>query len=310
MNYIIFDLEYNQIDGRNGRLSKTMNTNRPVDFVKEILQIGAIKVDENLKYISNYKTYIKPKFLPTINKKVLDLINISPRYININGMYFDKAFNEFLKFIGEDDTTFITWSGGDINIFQKNLDVWEIDYNIAQSNHIDLQKIIVNKNNLSNSPSLISVASEYGIDVENIKLHDAYSDASITKQILLKVGLDNINKYKYKVNFKEARFIDNPFLEEELSKTRLNCCMCGRFIKTIDKTNLYKYKKNKFKINMLCYCNNCDRYIQRNYIYQSKFESLFIGDRVIGKEYEYQVDNILKRFNNLRAIEKEQVHMD
>jgi tetratricopeptide (TPR) repeat protein len=53
-----------------------METGRPSYLKCEILQIGAIKVDENLKYVSNFKMYVRPKFLPTINKHVLEILNV------------------------------------------------------------------------------------------------------------------------------------------------------------------------------------------------------------------------------------------
>ena len=50
MNFIIFDLEWN--NAYNYKLKRGMN---------EIIEIGAVKLDENLKVIDTFKQLIKPK---------------------------------------------------------------------------------------------------------------------------------------------------------------------------------------------------------------------------------------------------------
>ena len=50
MSYVILDLEWN------GSYSKVLHK-----FVNEIIEIGAVKLDENLKVIDTFKQLIKPK---------------------------------------------------------------------------------------------------------------------------------------------------------------------------------------------------------------------------------------------------------
>ena len=56
MEYVIFDLEYSQLDYKNKKLAKDLNIDIPYFLNNEIIQIGAVKIDENLNYISGYSS--------------------------------------------------------------------------------------------------------------------------------------------------------------------------------------------------------------------------------------------------------------
>ena len=148
MIFIVLDLEYNHIDNRNKLLSNTLHLNRPSYMTDEVLQIGAVKLDENLKYISSFKRYIKPKFLVTLNKRVQDLIQIDMNYIKTNGVKFKRAVYEFMDFIGENlkDVVIITWGYSDWIILNKNFEANKIkNINLNNAYYIDLQRVVMNK---------------------------------------------------------------------------------------------------------------------------------------------------------------------
>lgn len=54
MNYIVLDLEWNQ-PVSNRRIVKT-----PIRLAGEIIQIGAVKLDENLKTIDTFEVMVAP----------------------------------------------------------------------------------------------------------------------------------------------------------------------------------------------------------------------------------------------------------
>lgn len=51
MNYIILDLEWNQCP------SGKKNENKDLKF--EIIEIGAVKVDDNRQYVSEFSSYLR-----------------------------------------------------------------------------------------------------------------------------------------------------------------------------------------------------------------------------------------------------------
>ena len=54
MNYIIYDLEFNQPLSKDNSIS---------DLTFEIIQIGALKLNENLEVISTFNKLVKPTAL-------------------------------------------------------------------------------------------------------------------------------------------------------------------------------------------------------------------------------------------------------
>ena len=69
MNYIVLDLEWNQsADGK-------AYTNSRIPF--EIIQIGAVKLDENFSEISQFDRYIRPAVYTKLHDKVQEILNVT-----------------------------------------------------------------------------------------------------------------------------------------------------------------------------------------------------------------------------------------
>lgn len=100
MFHIFIDLEMNEVLNREGT-NKCKN---------EVIQIGAIKLDEKLKKVDTFNIYIKPK-----ENKILDkiekLTGISNEKVK-DAIYFNEAMDLFLDWIGEDFKIY-AWSGND-----------------------------------------------------------------------------------------------------------------------------------------------------------------------------------------------------
>lgn len=67
MHYIIIDLEWNQ------PLSKRQMIKTPFKLRGEIIQIGAVKVDEQMQTIDTFNVIIKPKHYTKMHKNVAEL---------------------------------------------------------------------------------------------------------------------------------------------------------------------------------------------------------------------------------------------
>ena len=66
MDYIIFDLEWNQPYSNDISFMKRAR----MPLTGEIIQIGAIKLNENLEIVDSFTMYVKPKYLPHMHKHV------------------------------------------------------------------------------------------------------------------------------------------------------------------------------------------------------------------------------------------------
>ena len=58
MNYIVLDFEWNQ------PLTEQDTITDPFPFDSEIIEIGAVKLDENFAAVGEFKTLIRPQFYP------------------------------------------------------------------------------------------------------------------------------------------------------------------------------------------------------------------------------------------------------
>ena len=102
MNYIIYDLEFNQ------KYPKEMDVVRDNfnTYPFEIIQIGAIKLNKNLEIIDTFNSLIKPTIYPIIHPFIEELTNITNEKVS-SCKLFKEVFQDFLKFIGNKNTVFL-----------------------------------------------------------------------------------------------------------------------------------------------------------------------------------------------------------
>ena len=67
--------------------------------MNEIIEIGAVKLDENLKVIDTFKQLIKPKLSKKLGSRFKNLTHITIDEINQSGISFENAFDNFSKMV-------------------------------------------------------------------------------------------------------------------------------------------------------------------------------------------------------------------
>ena len=70
MAFIIIDLEFNNLEDISKYKPNVFNENpelREVELDNEIIEIGAIKLDNYMQPITEYKAYIKPSVIKVLN---------------------------------------------------------------------------------------------------------------------------------------------------------------------------------------------------------------------------------------------------
>lgn len=86
MQYIIFDLEFNQ-----SKETKEERKDKEIKLIFEIIQIGAVKVDKDFNIISKFNALIKPTLYTELHPYVENLTNI-----NISNLKKLRCFQRFL----------------------------------------------------------------------------------------------------------------------------------------------------------------------------------------------------------------------
>lgn len=113
MNYIVYDLEWNQPRSAEEKVTD------PVTLSGEIIQIGAVKMDEKMNIVGTYTIMVEPVYYRTMNSAVKKLTGIDDEDLR-SGVPFAEAYRGFLEFCGE-NFTLLTWGGDDMRILTANM---------------------------------------------------------------------------------------------------------------------------------------------------------------------------------------------
>ena len=109
MSYIVLDLEWNQAYVQKAIAVQKRLSSR---LRGEVIQIGAVKLDENGNICGSYSKNVKPKYFCKIHRHVMLLTGITQEMMDM-GTPLDRAIESFFSFCG-DDAVFLTWGPDDI----------------------------------------------------------------------------------------------------------------------------------------------------------------------------------------------------
>ena len=185
MNYIVLDLEWNQPN------SPRVMVKSPVSLKGEIIQIGAVKLDENLEIIDTFKIMVKPKYYRTMHKKVSRLTSITDDDLQY-GFPFKQALSYFNSWCTE-DCIFLTWSGDDVRMLRSNLTMHKVKYYSIPKSY-DVQKLFSIQ--IAKDQRQYSLVQALEIVQEPAcSAHDALHDAINTTRVLRHLTPDNGQVY-------------------------------------------------------------------------------------------------------------------
>ena len=133
MNYIIFDLEWNQCGSDSEILTD------PVCLPGEIIEIGAVKLDDSFQKVDELRLYIKPQYYQKLHRRIVTLTGIRDQILAEQGLSFPQAYEKFQALCGE-EYSFMTWSTSDLPILVDNMLLHGIDVSNLPDTY-DLQRI-------------------------------------------------------------------------------------------------------------------------------------------------------------------------
>lgn len=180
MKHIVVDLEMNPI--KHGNEARRIGTN-------EVIEIGAVMLDDNHVEIASFRTYVKPQLNDGIAPAIRRLTGITNEMVE-NAPEFNVAFKMFTSWcLGTGDEFVIhAWSDSDYNQIKKEIEIkgyepedeeriitdveWD-DFQHQFDIHLGFERQL----------SLSSALDMAGIDFEG-KAHDALDDARNTAELL------------------------------------------------------------------------------------------------------------------------------
>lgn len=180
MNYIVFDMEWNQPSGRTKLITE------PVKLHGEIIQIGAVKLDSDFKAVEDIEFTVSPKYYTEMNHYVRELTGIRTRDLS-KGKPFPEVLEEFKAWCGE-DFCFITWGPDDMSVLRDNMILHGFDVSNLPFCY-NLQLIFNKQISGENRQFSLSTAMEQLKIPKTLNCHDARNDAIYTSLIASKLDM-------------------------------------------------------------------------------------------------------------------------
>lgn len=189
MNYIVFDLEWNQSNA----LSEEV---KGIPF--EIIEIGAVKLKEDFEIAGEFNRLIKPQVYHEMHRITQNLIHIRIDELE-HEKYFPEVAEEFLEWCGE-DYIFCTWGTMDLIELQKNMQYYGMKpLENKPMKYYDIQKLF----SIGFEDRKSRRTLEYAIDFlqleKEIPFHRAYSDAYYTAKVMARLDASVYGNYSFDV---------------------------------------------------------------------------------------------------------------
>ena len=190
MFYITLDLEWNQAYAQKALAVQRQLSSR---LRGEVIQIGAVKLDKNLRICGSYQIIVKPRYFKKLHKHVSELTGITQEQMDV-GTPLTVAAESFKKWCGE-DFAFLTWGPDDIPMLKENFHVNSIDKDWLSDTY-DLQLIFSRETEGGSKQRSLEYAMEYFEIPMNLPAHDALNDAYFTALVAQKLDVaGGIAKY-------------------------------------------------------------------------------------------------------------------
>lgn len=249
MQYVVMDLEWNNV----------YSSKRGM-FFNEIIEIGAVKLDENFNEIGRFSQTVNTALGNRLRRKVKELTHITNEEIN-NGLGFTSVMSDFRHWIGNVPCVIMTWGNTDVYVMLENFKYFSgADTVPFMHYYADLQKYCQSVLKTGNEMQLgLSAAAEIlKIPTEELELHRALQDSLLTAECLkkcyVKERLENSIASCDDVFYDRLYF--KPYVIRDLNSSKVDrkkfttyCPNCGAKMKRVSK---WSFKNAFFRARFNC----------------------------------------------------------
>lgn len=239
MNYIVFDLEWNQCPYGKDREDALLPF--------EIIEIGAVKLDSERNIISSFSQVVKPRVYQNLHYRTSKIVHLTKKELN-NGKPFPEAVRDFFTWIGS-DAEFCTWGTVDLPELQRNLSYYHmLDLLKGPMHFLDVQKLFAVQYENTKTRRALEYAVDYFGFEKDQEFHSAYADALYTAKVLQKIDpsiiwtYDSIDVYQHPERKEDeihavyngyTKYISREFASKEDAMAdpevrSTHCCICGK----------------------------------------------------------------------------------
>lgn len=175
MNYIVLDLEWNQCPyGRE-------NSVKEMPF--EIIEIGAVRLDENLEKTGEFNRIIRPQVYKELHYMTRQIVHISSKELE-NGDNFADTMREFLDWCGN-EYIYCTWGNMDLLELQRNMKFFGMGGIYTRPiKYLDIQKLFSIAYEDGKQRRTLQYVADYLKLDEEMTFHSALNDARYTARVI------------------------------------------------------------------------------------------------------------------------------
>lgn len=196
MSFIVFDLEFNQ--AFNSKSTEVNEKSLKCPF--EIIQIGAIKLNDKLETVATLDRLVKPYIFHELHPFIKEMTGITQNNLS-SAKEFKEVFQEFVELADGKDTILCMWGGADIRELFRNAKFHNLNTSLIPRKYINLQYYVSKflgcekgtNMGLKNTVELLGIP-------HNDQFHNAYNDACFTAEIFKRIYSDKINYRIYHPN--------------------------------------------------------------------------------------------------------------
>lgn len=187
-NYIVFDLEWNQ---------STEGKEYSIEHLPfEIIEIGAVKLNEEMELISEFHGLIVPQVYAQLHYKISEVTHMSIEELKQYGRPFPEVVKEFVEWCGA-ECHFCTWGAMDLTELQRNMEYYQIEIPWKRPLfYYDIQKLYaLQKGNVKDKVSLDKAVEELKLQEER-PFHRALDDAYYTGRVMQSLDFKRWGVYR------------------------------------------------------------------------------------------------------------------
>ena len=201
MHYVILDIEFN------GRKFAS-------DLPMEVIEIGAVRLDEELREAGTFTSLIRPVYFSKLNRFIREKTGITQEEID-GAERFPAVIRSFIRWLGPPESyLLVTWGGEDLKRIVLDTRMHKLDdaYWLSVRCY-DLLKGFLRVHDLKSDVSVERALEMLGLPNSG-KAHRALEDAIMTAGIFRalhsRLDLDQIRHYRDTfTNAKERRMVKN-----------------------------------------------------------------------------------------------------
>ena len=181
MQYIVLDLEWNQPLSYHSAAYKSVGGK----LLFEMIQIGAVKVDEQFKVVDSFSQLIHPEHYTKLHPRIARITHITPEELE-DAPDFNEAVAAFAQWCGE-DYVLLTWGCDDISVLNQNLTFFKSETTLSKI--YDIQRLFGEViGNSKERKGLKAAMEHYEIEPdESLPFHNAVNDAYYTALVFAKL---------------------------------------------------------------------------------------------------------------------------